>query len=55
MFHMNKLLSPIYLKENMDLDFYLIDNNSLEVYGNGETVKSISIAPFIFKVNLEMK
>ena len=50
MFYMNKLLSPIYLKENMDVDFYLIDNNSLEVYGNGTTVQSITIAPFIFKI-----
>ncbi len=49
-FYMNKLLSPIYLKEDMDLDFYLIDNNSLEVYGNGTTVQSITIAPFIFKI-----
>ena len=50
MFYMNKLLSPIYLKEGMDLDFFLIDNNGLEVYGNGESVQSITIAPFIFKV-----
>ena len=50
MFYMNKILSPIYLKEGMDLDFYLIDNNSLEVYGNGDTVESITIAPFIFKI-----
>mgnify|MGYP004131914429 CR=1 FL=1 len=50
MFYMNKLLSPIKLKEGADLDFYLIDNNGLEVYGNGDTVNSITIAPFIFKV-----
>ena len=53
MFYMNKLLSPINLKEGMQLDFYLMDNNSLEVYGNGDTVKSISIAPFIFKLTYE--
>ena len=50
MFYMNKLLSPIELNEGMDLDFYLIDNNSLEVYGNGAKVQSISIAPLIFKL-----
>ncbi len=53
MFYMNKLLSPIYLNEGMDLDFYLIDNNSLEVYGNGDNVKSITIAPFIFNVTYD--
>ena len=50
MFYMNKLLSPINLKAGTDLDFYLIDNNGLEVYGNGDTVNSITIAPFIFEV-----
>ena len=47
MFYANKLLSPIKLKEGLDADYYLIDNNSLEVYGNGKSVDSISIAPFI--------
>jgi len=55
MFYMNTLLSPINIKEAMNMDFFLVDNNSLEVYGNGETVKSISIAPFIFKVNFNKK
>ena len=50
MFHAKKLLSPIELKEVLDAEYYLIDNNSLEVYGNGKSVDSISIAPFIFKL-----
>ena len=50
MFHAKKLLSPIELKEGLDAEYYLIDNNSLEVYGNGKSVDSISIAPFIFKL-----
>ena len=55
MFYMNTLLSPIKLKEAMNIDFFLVDNNSLEVYGDGQTIKSISIAPFIFKVNFNKK
>tara|TARA_B100000700_G_scaffold295753_1_gene358945 strand:- start:730 stop:1572 length:843 start_codon:yes stop_codon:yes gene_type:complete len=55
MFYMQKLISPINLKEGMDLEFYLIDNNGLEVYGNGKEVKSITIAPFIFKITYSKK
>ena len=50
MFYMNKLLSPINLKQESAGDFYLEIKNRLEVYGNGRTVTSISIAPFIFDV-----
>ena len=49
LFYMNKLRSPINLKENSTGDVALKDYNSLEVYGNGSEVKSITIAPFIFE------
>ena len=55
MFYMNTLLSPINLKETMNIDFFLVDNNSLEVYGDGQTVQSISIAPLIFKLTFNEK
>ena len=55
MFYMNNLLSPINLKEATNIDFFLVDNNSLEVYGDGETVQSISLAPLIFKISFNEK
>tara|TARA_Y100001968_G_C19436500_1_gene759999 strand:- start:907 stop:1731 length:825 start_codon:yes stop_codon:yes gene_type:complete len=48
-FYMVELASPINLKEDSVGDFKLRIKRSLEVYGNGRTVKSISTAPFIFE------
>ena len=50
-FYMNKLLSPINLNEDLDSVFYLKANNRLEVYGKGNEIQSITIAPFIFDLN----
>ena len=55
MFYMNKLVSPLVLKEDLVGDFSLKVKNQLEVYGYGSTVQSISIAPFIFEVVFDEK
>jgi len=49
MFHMVELPSPIILGEDSDGDFVITAKKRLEVYGNGNVVQSISIAPFIFQ------
>ena len=48
-FYMVELLSPITLTKEMDGFFDMTFKNNLEVYGNGTTVQSISIAPFVFQ------
>tara|TARA_Y100001968_G_scaffold69283_1_gene60389 strand:+ start:1081 stop:1929 length:849 start_codon:yes stop_codon:yes gene_type:complete len=48
-FYMNKLLSPLDLEKDLTADFYLNSNTGLEVFGDGSRVKSITIAPFMFK------
>ncbi|WP_320667408.1 hypothetical protein [Prochlorococcus sp. MIT 1307] len=49
MFYMLELSTPITLKESSDGYFDLTLKNSLEVYGDGIKVESISTAPFIFE------
>ena len=48
-FYMNELSPPIYLSKNSEGNFKIIISKSLEVYGDGKIIKSISIAPFLFK------
>tara|TARA_Y100001968_G_C19421016_1_gene751742 strand:+ start:1005 stop:1787 length:783 start_codon:yes stop_codon:yes gene_type:complete len=50
-FYMVRLSSPIILNEDSNGDFTLRVKNDLEVYGDGSSVKSISIPPFIFEAN----
>ena len=52
-FYMKRLLSPLDLEKDLVADFYLKSNTGLEIYGDGNSVKSISIAPFIFKTTYE--
>ncbi len=53
MFYNVDLSLPIVLKKDSDGTFDISANNNLEVYGNGNEVLSISIAPFIFQATFK--
>ena len=49
LFYLSKLSLPIKLNKNSKGFFEINYIKNLEVYGNGNSIKSISIAPFLFK------
>ncbi len=50
MFYMAELATPITLKAGADGYFDITVDNGLELYGNGTSVESMAVAPFIFQV-----
>ena len=52
-FYIGELSPQINLKNNLNGYLSLKINKNLEVYGNGDFIKSISIAPFSFKATYQ--
>ncbi len=55
MFYMAELATPITLKADSEGYFDITVDNGLEVYGDGTTIQTIAVAPFIFQATFSNK